>query len=935
MESAKDSIYFDNNNLALLHTIQQQLFSHLHFLILYVTSLYSYSVSLIYHVYSHFTPMQMFFLIFFGPFFILLFILILFRLLKKLLHIFFPFIWTKLLDKPQESTFLEVTFPSDTNKSAYATEQLYRLLHQLAQPKNYLALYIKRKITFSLEVVSSKERGIRYLIVVPTDTKEILKRTITSYLPGVKISEVTDYLPSHTGLTQRQKPTKEYCKKVSIEELKFSNHFALPLAEQKTLSVTDPSTFLTGNMTKLSEDEIIAYQLVVTPVLPKMQKEIGRSIKKLQQKIHNGEPIERSLSLNFWQQLTEVAIVSELCGLLKIECLMVGLFLHSIVTMCEAVMTTGSTVAINSLTPLHPELSIPYEEELQEAVKEKLSQPLFEVSARLVVVHEDETERKQRIQGLMATFAQMKSEYQSFTTKGSFFLSRSTVKFRLQKFIQRRLSPGSPYNPNPIVSASEITDLFHFPYLDTNKTEDMEKVLSPVLPTPLMVKNTKDFDVAFATNNYSGQTIPIGLTDDERSRHMYIVGQTGSGKSTILFHSAKDDIQKGRGVCVVDPHGDLVEDLLQIIPEERINDVVYINPIDIAFPIRMNLLELTPGLTADELELEKEIVAESAISILRRIFFQNSNTNAHKIEYILRNAIYTAFYTKDQTIFTVYKLLTDETYRNTILKTVPDENIKNFWKNEFGKAGDWQVFKMISGVTAKVGRFQFSPITRRMLEEGHSSINFDELLDEKKIILCNLSEGQLGEDNSYLLGTTIIGKIHLSMLKRARRNIAYREPFYLYVDEFQNFATDHFTKLLSGGRKYGLRVTVAEQSTTQQSNRSIVNVILANVGTVLCFKTASPVDEDLLLPQFSPQVGKGDILNLPRHNFYMKLGSKEPQEQFSGTTYPVEVPTNTEKVTKIIEASRKNHTTPYQPKNISSTFSMSLKKSNNKKKNLT
>lgn len=189
------------------------------------------------------------------------------------------------MDKPQDSTFLEVTFPSDTNKPAYATEQLYHLLHKLAQPRNYLALYVKRKVTYSLEVVSSKERGIRYLIVVPTDTKEILKRNLISYLPGVTIKEVTDYLPSHPGLTQRQKPTTEYCRNVTIEELKFSHHFALPLAEQKTLSVTDPSAYLSGNMTNPSEGEIVAYQLVVTPVIPKMQKEVGRSIIKLQQKI--------------------------------------------------------------------------------------------------------------------------------------------------------------------------------------------------------------------------------------------------------------------------------------------------------------------------------------------------------------------------------------------------------------------------------------------------------------------------------------------------------------------------------------------------------------------------------------------------------------------------------------------------------------------------
>ena len=167
-------------------------------------------------------------------------------------------------------------------------------------------------------------------------------------------------------------------------------------------------------------------------------------------------------------------------------------------------------------------------------------------------------------------------------------------------------------------------------------------------------------------------------------------------------------------------------------------------------------------------------------------------------------------------------------------------------------------------------------------------MSVDKLLDEGKIILCNVSEGKLSEDTSQLLGTTIIAKIHLAMLKRARTDKALRSAFYLSVDEFQNFATPSFTKLLSGGRKFGLRVTIAEQSTTQQDNSRITNMILANVGTVICFKTASPVDEDLLLPQFSPLVKKGEILNLPRFHFYIKLGSIEPQEPFSGTTLPMQ-----------------------------------------------
>src|SRR5258708_1091063 len=223
--------------------------------------------------------------------------------------------------------------------------------------------------------------------------------------------------------------------------------------------------------------------------------------------------------------------------------------------------------------------------------------------------------------------------------------------------------------------------------------------------------------------------------------------------------------------------------------------------------------------------------------MFRRVFSNDETTNADRIEYILRNAIYTAFTLKKRTIFTVYELLNNPDFRKKVVKDLEDENLKSFWKNEFDKAGNYQIVKMISGVTAKVGRFLFSPTAKRILEQERSTINFDDILDQGKILLCNLSEGKLGDDTSQLLGITIITKIHQAALRRSRNNPKDRKPFYLFVDEFQNFATTSFTKLLSGGRKFGLRVTIAEQSTAQQKERNIVDVILANTGTVICFRT--------------------------------------------------------------------------------------------------
>ena len=239
---------------------------------------------------------------------------------------------------------------------------------------------------------------------------------------------------------------------------------------------------------------------------------------------------------------------------------------------------------------------------------------------------------------------------------------------------------------------------------------------------------------------------------------------------------------------------------------------------------------------------------------------------------------------------------------------------------------------MIGPITSRVGRFLFSPSAKRILEQKKSTINFDQILDNGKILICNLSKGKLGEDTSEVLGIMILTKIQLAALKRARQEAKMRRPYYLYVDEFQNFATPSFIQMLSEARKYGINLVMAEQSTSQQKDRNLVNVILANVGTTISFRSANPIDEQLMLPQFSPYVEKGEIANLPSFKFYIKIAAINPEESFSGETVPVNIKVDKKKVEKLIQISRENNAIEYKPPIKSSNASVTYKPNGQDKK---
>lgn len=776
----------------------------------------------------------------------------------------------------QESVFLELLPPRNTEISSVTTTQLFQIISGLLRQQSFVDRLLLRQLSSSLEIASQKETGIRYLLRLPKAFAEPAEKSLRAYIPGLQIKEADDYLPTNlpSGV------------KAKVLDFKLTGHFALPLNEQIDLGKHDPLLYLTSNMTQLKDNETLAIQLILRPLTSSAQRRIRRHAVKLQlPDVVSQRSVDK----------TAAAIES-----------VVQLAMTPLFVLAEFVTGQKTLVQGRKIIPVKNQKTT---QDMNEFVRHKVDQQLFEGSLRALLIIEPK-QLRMRERGLVSAFMSF------LHPAGQSLSAKRNLLWKVGKQLRWWHYKNRLNNRQLILSSSEVGALYHFPYTKLSRTEDFNQLKSQELPAPLSLKNRTDLDVIFGHNNYGNRSVEIGLTDDERSRHMYLIGQTGSGKSTAIYHMAKGDIQKGRGLAVIDPHGDLAEDLLSTVPESRIGDLIYLNPFDIKYPIGINLLELPSGLDEDEMELEKELACESVVSVFRRIFNKDENTDAHRIEYVLRNAIHTAFTVEDATIFTVYELLNNPTFQKKVISRLRDQNLRHFWKNEFGKAGNYQIVKMVSGVTAKIGRLLFSPIAKRILEQPKSAINFDQLLDEEKILLCNLAEGKLGEDTSQLLGTMIIAKIHQAALRRSRKALSARKPFYLFVDEFQNFATSSFTKLMSGGRKFGLRITIAEQSTAQQSDRSTVEVILANTGVVVCFRTASPVDEETMLAQLAPFVKPGDISNLPRHHFYMRLASVEAEDPFSGITIPIDPVRNEEKFNRLIEASRTNYAIRYRDEQV-------------------
>ena len=755
--------------------------------------------------------------------------------------------------KQRVMVWLELTPPAQLEKTPESTIQLFSVIHGLRAARSLKERLLDRTPVLSFEIVSSKRDGIRYLIQVEQSRADILEKTITAYLPDAKVKPI-DYQPAELA---------------NAIEFKQAHHYVLPLMSTRTFEKHDPLSYVTAAMTKLSDNQQLTMQLVVTPV--KLNE-----ASRLSRRILGNEDILRKVSLGGFSK------VSKISGLLGSA--MIGITdtigeVHSGSTSSYYKDKSSKDAAFQAQVQKRqrPARTLSaFELELMESMHQKVTQPLFQVSLRLLASSDQATEQLGALRSALDGYSM--PPYQALHAK---------LRLPLIAGYQKRLAnvrlPSLFKKRSLILSAAEVASLYHFPSSSISKTDNLITSLSRTLPAPVSLKLSKALDVILGENIHHGVQTPIGLVEAERERHVYIIGGTGNGKTTIMQYSIVQDMESDKGLAVVDPHGDMAETLLRHVPSERVKDVVYFNPDDLEYPLGLNLLELTPGISGNELLREKDLITESVISVFRKIFSEE-DTGGHRIEYVLRNTIQTALTIENATLFTVFDLLNDTKYRKAVLKNLKDKNLINFWKNELGKAGDMQKVKMAAGITAKIGRFLFSASARQVLEQPKSTIDFDDIINSGKILICNFSKGLLGEDTSELFGITVLAKLQLASLRRARIPQKERRHFYLYVDEFQNFATASFVQMLSEARKYKMFMVMAEQSTSQQKDQQMVSIILANVGTVISFRSGNPEDERLLLPLFAPYIEPGEMSNLPAYNFYAKLSAVRSQEPLSGQT---------------------------------------------------
>lgn len=401
----------------------------------------------------------------------------------------------------------------------------------------------------------------------------------------------------------------------------------------------------------------------------------------------------------------------------------------------------------------------------------------------------------------------------------------------------------------------------------------------------------------FAKTNFRNEERKFGIKTDDRRRHMYIIGKTGMGKTNLLEHMVIQDIRNGHGVAYVDPHGDTAEKIIKAIPSNRINDVIYFNPADQDYPIAFNVME--------KVDPEyRHLVASGLVGVFKKIW---ADSWGPRLEYILRNAILALLEYPGSTLLGVTRMLVDKNYRIRVVNKLTDPVVRSFWVDEFTKWNERVLQEVVSPIQNKVGQFLSSSLIRNIVGQTRSSFDIRDVMDNKKILILNLSKGRIGEDNSALLGAMMITKIQLAAMARVDIPEDERKDFYLFVDEFQNFATESFVNILSEARKYRLNLILANQYITQ-FEETVRDAIFGNAGTLITFRVGA-VDAEFMEKEYEPIFMMNDLVNLPKYNIYLKLMIDGiAGDAFSATTLsPVDITDTEGNTEKVIKVSRERY----------------------------
>ena len=503
-----------------------------------------------------------------------------------------------------------------------------------------------------------------------------------------------------------------------------------------------------------------------------------------------------------------------------------------------------------------------------EKIDDKTSKPGFETTIRFVISAKSKEIAKMHLQNMKNAFSQFNSDQNSLKSSRVLFKGGFMINF-IYKFFPVLELPFS--RSVSILSSEELGTMFHFPN-KTVETPHIQWLKAKTAPVPSEVPQSGGTYIGFGY--YRGVKRPVNIGFEDRRRHVYIIGKTGTGKSELLKEMIKQDIKAGHGVCVIDPHGDLVDDTLRYIPAERAEDVIYFDPSDTERPMGLNLLE---AYTEDQ----KHFITTSIINLMYKLYDpQRTGIIGPRFEHAVRNGMLTVMYEPGATFIEVVRVLQDPKYVQEILPKVQDPIVRRYWTDQIAQTSDFHKSEVLDYIVSKFGRFVTNKTMRNIIGQSKSAFDFRKVMDEGKILLINLSKGKLGEENSSFLGLVMIPKILVAAMSRQEIPEPDRRDFFLYVDEFQNFATPDFATILSEARKYHLNLTVANQFIGQM-DEEVKNAVFGNVGSLISFRVGV-TDASYLQREFQPTFAETDLINVERFHAYMKtIVENEPVPPFS------------------------------------------------------
>jgi len=744
-----------------------------------------------------------------------------------------------------EHCLLMLEIPRENDKKELAAEQMLAALHGILRSKRELRLSGTLQEHISLEIAAKGQR-IRFYIWTPKHLQAFVEGQIYAQYPTVQITEVEeDY--SERQLAQEV---------IHTAELTLSENETMPIKTFPSFEV-DPLASITATLAKLDkESEEMWIQIMARPIADDWHRRGAKMVAR----IRGGRGVigaGGTATLNY-----------------------AGQAFAALIRPPEGGGKEGGTAAL--------ELSERDKARIT-AIETKTQKLGYQVKIRLMYAGNDSRTARLRMQALVGAFKQFNTtNLNGFKIKSTSFKQDKQLEYQTRFFIDHGF----------ILNIEELASLFHLPHTTVETPSIVwatTKTAEPPANIPIAELGYEEGISLFGVTNFRGDNTVFGIRRGDRDRHIYILGQTGTGKSGALELLTISDIYYNKGFAVIDPHGDYAQHVLKFIPANRIDDVVYFNPADTDYPIGFNPLEISdPSL--------KGHISSQVVGVLKKLFAESWGP---RLEYILRYTLLALLDFPNSTMLDITRMLTDRHFRADVIKYVDDPVVKNFWTKEFASWNDKFASEAVAPVLNKVGAFVANPMIRNIVGQPKSTFDIRQIMDEGKILIVNLSRGLMGEDNAGILGSLMVTKIQLAAMGRADMPEAKRTPFYLYVDEFQNFATESFATILSEARKYGLNLTVANQYISQMGEE-VRGAVFGNVGTVMSFRV-SPDDAPFLQKYFEPEFEAANLIQQHSRFFVISMmidGEKAPA--FSAKTLNLPQPPD-DNSAQIIELTRQRY----------------------------